>query len=98
MFARGVKDLVDGAGHFVAAEGRNYAFDLPPVAEARDIAVAAAALATDSRLDPGIVAITFDELGGVGQSDAAMDEGAIHAPFLRDAPFPDCGRSSSTGR
>ena len=79
MFRFAAKDLVDGAGDFVVAERGDHPLDLPPVTEARNIAVVAATLGAHRRLEAGIVAITLDEVGGVGQRDASMDERAIHA-------------------
>ena len=39
----------------------------------------------------------FDQLGSVGERDAAVDEGAVHGVGFSGSVFPDCGRSSSTG-
>jgi hypothetical protein len=69
---------VDGTAHFIAAERRNHALDLTPVAEARDIALVAAALGPHGGLEARIIAEALNELGGIGKSDAAMDEGAVH--------------------
>ena len=96
MFAWLAKDLVNGAGDFVAAERSNHALDLPPVAEARDIPVVAAALGAHRGLETGVVAKALDQLGGVAQGATPMDERTIHAAKLSGAAFPDCGRSSST--
>src|SRR4029078_11984348 len=96
MFARRAKDLVNGVGDFVAAQGRDHALDLAPVAEAGDIAVVAAAFGAHRRLEARIVTIALDQLGGVAQGATPMDERTIHAAKLSGAAFPDCGRSSST--
>jgi len=56
---------MNGAAHFVAAQGRDHPLDLPPVAEARDIAVVAAAFRPDRRLETGIVAIALDQLRSI---------------------------------
>src|SRR5437763_12894436 len=98
MFRPRRRDLVDRAGDFVAAQRRDDPLDLPPVAEARDIAVIAAALGADRRLEPGVIAVTFDQLGRVGQCNPATDEGTLHAASHNTPAFPDCGRSSSIGR
>src|SRR5438270_11043270 len=98
MFAWLSKDLVDGADNLVTAERGDGPLDLPHVAEARDIAVVAAAVGADCRHETGIVAIAGDQLGGIGQRHAAMDEGAVHTPIPSSAVFPDCGRLSSTRR
>src|SRR5947199_9616912 len=98
MLAWPSKDLVDGADDLVAAERGDHSLDLPPMAEARDIAVIAAAVGADCRLETGIVAIAGDQLGGIGQRNSAMDEGAVHTPIPSSAVFPDCGRLSSTRR
>jgi len=93
MFSPAGKALVDCSDYFVAAERRNDALDLAPVAEAGDIAVVAAALGAHRGLEPGIVAVAFDQVGGIGERDAAVDEWAIHAPKLAGARFPtadDC--------
>lgn len=79
--------LVDGSQHFVAAERRNDALDLPPVAEAGDIAVIAAALGTDSGFEAGIVAEPLDQLRCVGKCEAAVNEGAVHAKDCTRGPI-----------
>ena len=77
---------MDGPENLVAAERRNDTLDLPPVAETRDIAVVAAALGPRRRLEAGIVAKPFDEVGCVGKRDTAMDEWAIHGGTLAAPP------------
>src|SRR6266700_7635442 len=71
--------LVDRAADLFAAERRDHALDLPPVAEARDIAVVAAAFGAKRSLKAGVVAKARHEVGRVGQRRAAVDEGAVHA-------------------
>src|SRR3954463_1672789 len=88
MFARQPKDLMDGAGDLVAGERRDHPLDLPPMAETRDIAVVAAAVGADCRLEPGVVAVAGDQLGGIGQCNAAVDEWLVHAAFLAARCFP----------
>src|SRR5438309_3807769 len=81
-------DLMDGADDFVAAERRDHPLDLPPVAEARDIAVVAAALCTDRRFVPCVIAKALDQFGSIGECVSAMDEGAVHAYLLAARRFP----------
>jgi hypothetical protein len=69
---------VDGAAHFVAAERSDHPLDLPPMTEARDIAVIATALGAHRRFEARIVAVAFDEVGGVGQGRSSVDEGRVH--------------------
>lgn len=70
---------MDGAAHFVAAERRDHSLDLPPMAKASDIAVIATALGAHCRFEARIVAVAFDEVGGVGQGRSSVDEGRVHA-------------------
>lgn len=53
---------MNGSAHFLVAEGRDHALDLPPVAEAHDIAGIAADLGARRRLEPGIVAEPVDQV------------------------------------
>ena len=71
---------------FVAAQGRDHALDLPPVAKVRDIAHVAAPLGARCCFEPGVIAVAFDQLGGVGQGEPAMDEGAIHHSSHKPGP------------
>jgi hypothetical protein len=98
MFARQPKDLVDGPRDLITGERRDYALDLPPMAETHDIAVVAAALGARRRLEPGIIAVAGDQFRGIGQRNAAVDEWLVHAALFSGTVFPDCGRSSSTTR
>jgi hypothetical protein len=75
----GINGLVDRARDFFAAQGRDHPLDLPPVAEARDIALVAALLGADRCLESSVVAIELDQLGRIGKRGAAVDEGAVHA-------------------
>lgn len=65
---------MDCAVHFVAAERRNDAFDLPPMTKSDDITLVAAALGPHGRLEAGIIAIAFDEVRCVCERHAAVDE------------------------
>src|SRR5438128_11070868 len=81
--------LVNGAADFVAAQCRDDALDLPPVAEAGDIPVVTAALGARRSLEARIIAIARHELGRVGQRRAAVNEGAVHARSITRPQFPD---------
>ena len=76
---------MDPAVGLSAIEGGDYPLDLPPVAEGQHIAgvaaVAGAGRGDQHRLAPEIV----DELRCVGQRQAAMDVGEVHARALSRA-------------
>ena len=74
-----IKALVDGAADFVAVQGRDHPLDVAPVAEARDIAVVAAALRTRGGLEQCLVTEPLDEVGGVRQCKPTVNEGRVHA-------------------
>lgn len=96
MIRPGLSALVDCPEDVLTAERSDDPLNLPPVTKTRDVAVVAAAFSTYRGLESGIVAVALDQVGSVGQRDAAMDEGAIHGALLSGFAFPDCGRSSST--
>jgi hypothetical protein len=73
---------VDGTDHFVAAERSDHAFDLPPVTETRDVAIVAASLGTRRGLEAGVVAEPLDQIGGIGERYASMDERSVHVRAL----------------
>ena len=77
---------MDGAANFVAAQRRDHALDLAPVAKVRDIADVAAPLGARRGFEPGVVAEAFDQLGGVGQRKAAVDERALHESAHKPQP------------
>jgi hypothetical protein len=77
---------VDGAANFIAAQGRNHALDLAPVAKVSDIADVAASFGARRGLEPGVVTVAFDQLSGVGQGEAAMDEGTVHGSDHKPEP------------
>jgi len=77
---------VDSAANFVAAQGRDHALDLAPVAKVSDIADVAAPLGARRRFKPGVVAEALDQLGSVGQCKAAVNEGAVHGFCLKPKP------------
>src|SRR6478672_7969693 len=87
--------LVDGSAHFVAAERRYDALDLPPVAEPREIALVPTALGARRRLEAGVVAETFDQVRRISERQPAMDERTVHACSLGRLLFPDCRQVSS---
>src|SRR4051794_17168239 len=70
--------LVDESPDLVAAQRRNHAFDLPPVAKARDIALITAALGTRCGFIAGIVAKALHQLGRVGKRGPSVDEERVH--------------------
>src|SRR5213596_3451164 len=85
MFLRYSSRLMDGAEHFVAAERRNDALDLPPVAEVHDIAVIAAVLGARCCLEAGVVAIALDQVRCIGERHANMDKRTVHGNALNPA-------------
>ena len=90
--------LVDGPANLVAAQRRDHPLDMPPVTEAGNIAVIPAPLGAHRSFQRRIVPEAVDEVGSVGERNAAVDEGSVHALDYIAAPFRDCGQSSSTGR
>lgn len=86
MFLRYLSVLVNGTERFVAAERRYDALDLPPMAEARDVAVVAAALGADRRLEACVIAETLDQIGSVGERETAVDEGTVHRHSFTPGP------------
>ena len=74
---------MNAAVHFVAGERGDYPFDLAPVAETDDVAVAAALLGQDRGLEPGVVAIGVDQPVGVIQCTPAVDEHRLHGDAVR---------------
>jgi hypothetical protein len=88
-------ELVDGSEDLVAVQRRNHPLDLPPMAETGDISVSAAAMSTRGRFKNGVSPEALHQLGGVGQSGTAVDEGRVHGHSLTKPPFPDCRQMSS---
>ena len=78
--------LMDQAADLVAAERRNHALDLPPVAEARDIALVAAQLGAGRRFVAGVIAESLHKLCRVGKRDPAVNEGRVHGSALSPGP------------
>ena len=75
---------MDGSAHFLLAQGDDDALDLPPVAEAHDIALVAAVLGARRRFKAGVVALGFDEQRGIHECRASGDEGHVHGrPLTR---------------
>ena len=69
---------MDAAANFLAGQCFNHPFDLPPVAEAHDIAVAAEPPGTRRRFEGSAVAVMLHELGGIGKGKTSVDEDRIH--------------------
>lgn len=80
-----INGLVNSVGDFFAAKRRDHSLDLPPVAETRDIALVAAVLGANGRFEPGVVAVSLDQLGRVRQGGTSMDEWAAHDRGLNPA-------------
>src|SRR5215212_4009536 len=80
-------DLVNGAAHVTAAQGGNHPFDLPPVAKARDVAVAARPPSAFGGLEFRRLSVAVDQLRRVGESQPAMDERRVHPAYLADSCF-----------
>ena len=76
------KDLVDRAERLGAAQRRDHALDLPPVAKAHDVAVVAALLLTRCGLQARALAEAFDQVRGIGRRKAAIDVGGIHTAHI----------------
>jgi len=66
------------AAHFLFGQGDDDPFDLPPVAEAHDIALVAAVLGTRRGLEAGVVTIGLDQQRRIRKSHAAGDERHVH--------------------
>jgi len=76
--------LVDGSANLGAAERGNHPLDLPPVAEAEDIAGVAALLGERGSLEACIVAIAVEHVGSLGERETIGDEKRIHgSPLTR---------------
>jgi len=80
-----INGLVDSVGDFFAAERRDHALDLTPVAKTRDIALVAAVLGANGRFEPGVVAVGLDQLCRVREGKPSMDEWAAHERALNPA-------------
>ena len=78
----GEAELMNGSADFLGRQGDDHPLDLPPVAEAHDIAGVAAALGANGRLQAGIVAEQVDQLGCVGKRRPAGDEWRVHGKAL----------------
>lgn len=70
---------MDSPERLFHGQGGDHAFDLPPVAEARDIADVAALLGADRRFQLRIVAELGDEVRSIGERRAAVDVQELHA-------------------
>lgn len=58
--------------------------------EARDIAVIAAALGAHRRFEARIVAIAFDQVGGIRERQSSVDEGRFHRRIFTPRRLSDC--------
>lgn len=78
---------MDEAPDFFAAQGRDYALDLSPMAEARDVPVVPAALSTGRGFISGVVAEALHELGSVGKGKPSVNERRIHETSVTARPL-----------
>ena len=58
---------MDGSANFLFRQRHDHSLDLTPVTEADDIALFAAVFGTRSCLEPGVVAIGFDQQRCIGK-------------------------------
>lgn len=84
--------------HFVARKRLDHAFDLPPVTEVQQVADVTAAFRPCGGFERGVGAEAIHEFRGLGESEAACDEGRIHSLPLTRSAFRDARQRSSTGR
>jgi hypothetical protein len=73
---------MDPADDLVTTQRGDHALDLPPVAEADDIAGVAAAASERGRLEARVGAEALADIGGVGERGAAVDIVRGHGPSL----------------
>jgi hypothetical protein len=90
--------LVDGALDVFAAKAVDHALDLPPMAEAQNIAAAAALFGTRRRFEGSMLTEASDQFGGVGKRVAPGNEGSIHLRVIARSGYANASQSSSTGR
>ena len=76
---------MDRAAHFFAGQRRDDPFDLPPMAEAQDVAVVAAALGADGGFEAGVVTEAVDQLGSLVEREPAGDVRRVHAKAINPA-------------
>ena len=88
------RGLVDSPPDILAAESRDHALDLAPVAKANDIADVTATFCARRSFKSRVVAVAPHELFCVSQRDPPMDERSIHEWALDPRPFPDCRQMS----
>ena len=69
---------MDSAADFLVGKSDDHPFDLPPMAEAQHISLVAAVLGACRCLEPGIVAIGFEQQCRIGQRGSSMDVGRVH--------------------
>ena len=73
------------AAHFLFGQGDDHPLDLPPVAEARDIALVATIRGARRGFEAGIVAKGLDEKRRIGKCRPAGNEGHVHEPIITAA-------------
>jgi len=78
---------VDEAPDFFAAQGRDYALDLSPMAEARDVPVVPAALGACRGFISRVVAEALHQLGSVGKGKPSVNERRIHETSVTARPL-----------
>lgn len=70
---------MDGPADLFTAQRRDDPLDLPPVAEARDIAIVAAPLGARGGLETCSVAVSLHQLGSILKREPSVNEGRVHA-------------------
>ena len=76
---------MDSAGDFVAAQRRNDPLDLAPVAEASEVSIVATTLRPSGSLETCIIAVVPNEVRGISERNATVNEDRIHPPSLSAA-------------
>ena len=89
---------MDASEDFAAAQGRDDTLDLPPVAEAQDIAEVAAAFRASRCLKRRGITVALDEISCVSQRETSVDEGRVHPISYSELPFQECRQMWSTLR
>ena len=90
--------LVDGAANFLVGQGDDHPFDLAPMAKAQDVALVAAMFGPRRSFKPGVVAIGFQQEGGIGQCGSSMDVGRLHDLDLAHGELRFGAQTRSTNR
>lgn len=99
---------MDGVCHAVGGEHQDHPLDLPPLAEAREVADIAAMFRPRCRLEPGLVAIGANQILGKIDGGAISDvkrggnltfsccAGSVQVPCQAAATAPRDGRQRDT--